>query len=190
VNCLTSVWRTLLPVTILMLTAACATSPTGRMQLMLVSPEAAIVESQKAYLATMDQLAREDRLSSDRAVATRVGEITGRIVTIAEERFPGSRSWAWSVAIIDDPETVNAWCMAGGRMAVYTGLLQQLNLTDDELAHIMGHEVAHALANHTAEQMSRALATNIGLAVVDATVDPSQLGLSGAALAAQLALQG
>jgi predicted Zn-dependent protease len=79
--------------------------------------------------------------------------------------------------------------MAGGRMAVYTGLLQHLELTDDELAHIMGHEAAHAIANHTAEQMSRALATNVGLATVGAVTNAGNLGLQGAALAAQLALQ-
>ena len=55
--------------------------------------------------------------------------------------------------------TVNAWCMAGGRMAVYTGLLEKIDPTDDELAQVMGHEISHALANHTAERMSVALAT-------------------------------
>ena len=73
-----------------------------------------------------------------------------------------------SVAIVDDPETVNAWCMAGGRMAVYTGLFAKLKLTDDEFAQIMGHEISHALANHTAERMSRAMATTLGVVAVGA----------------------
>jgi len=67
---------------------------------------------------------------------------------------PDSARWDWSVAIIDDPKAVNAWCMAGGRMAIYTGLLRQVDPTDDELAQVMAHEIAHALANHSAERMS------------------------------------
>ena len=117
----------------------CATSPTGRSQFMLISPEAAIVESETAYLSTVGELDREGKLVTDPELVGRIARITGRLVTVAEQTFPGSRDWQWSVAIIDDPDTVNAWCMAGGRMAVYTGLIEQLQLTDDELAQIMGH---------------------------------------------------
>jgi predicted Zn-dependent protease len=93
------------------------------------------------------------------------------------------------VAIIDDGETVNAWCMAGGRMAVYTGLFDQLKLTDDEFAQIMGHEISHALANHTAERMSRAMATSIGVIAVGAAADNKGIAMAGAAVAAKLALE-
>ena len=55
---------------------------------------------------------------------------------------PDSAKWQWSVQVIDDPKTVNAWCMAGGRMAIYTGLIKKLDPTDDELAQVMGHEIA------------------------------------------------
>jgi predicted Zn-dependent protease len=58
---------------------------------------------------------------------------------------------------------VNAWCMPGGKMAVYTGLLKSVQPTDDELAEVMGHEISHALLNHGREKMSRALATQAGL---------------------------
>ena len=133
------------------LLSACATSPTGRTQFMLISPEAAIVESRTAYLSTVSDLDKQDKLSSDKALAKRVATITGRLVTVAMQEYPRSADWEWSVAVIDDPDTVNAWCMAGGRMAVYTGLFEQLKLTDAEFAQIMGHEISHALANHTAE---------------------------------------
>lgn len=169
--------------------AACATSPTGRSQLMLVSPQAAIVESRKAYLSTVGQLGADDKLLDDPLVADRVATITGRLVTEAIREHPQSRDWEWSVALIDDPDTVNAWAMAGGRMAVYTGLFEKLQLTDAEFAHIMGHEIAHALANHTAERMSRAIATNMGIAVVGATSDSPALTTTGAAMAAKLALE-
>jgi predicted Zn-dependent protease len=167
----------------------CATSPTGRSQFMLISPEAAIVESKQAYLSTVGQLNANNKLLNDPLMADRVATITGRVVTEAIAQHPRTGDWEWSVALIDDDETVNAWCMAGGRMAVYSGLIKQLELTDDELAQIMGHEIAHALANHTAERMSRAIATNLGIAVVGATSENGQLAAAGAALAAKMALE-
>lgn len=167
---------------------ACVTSPTGRSQLMLVSPESAIVESKKAYLSTVGELDQEDKLVDDPALAKKVSTITGRLVTIATREFPGSANWEWSVAIVDDPEMVNAWCMAGGRMAVYTGLFEKLKLTDAEFAQIMGHEIAHALANHTAERMSRAMATSVGVVAIGALSDRPVVAMGGAAVAAKLAL--
>ena len=172
-----------------LLIVSCASSPTGRNQFLLISPEAAILESETAYLSTVGALDQEGKLVTDPNLMGRVGRITGRLVTIAEEDFPNSQDWQWSVAIIDDPETVNAWCMAGGRMAVYTGLIDQLKLTDDELAQIMGHEISHALANHTAERMSRALATTIGVVAVGVAADNSATAMAGAALLANLALE-
>ncbi|MDG0979604.1 MAG: M48 family metallopeptidase [Halieaceae bacterium] len=172
-----------------MVASACSTSPTGRSQFMIISPQAAIVQSQKAYADTVKQLGSKDQLSSDHRLADRVQRITGRLVTTAHDHYPSSRSWDWSVALIDDPDTVNAWCMAGGRMAVYTGLFEQLKLSDDEFAQIMGHEIAHALANHTAEQMSRAVAMQIGLSAISAASDGNNAATQGAQLAAVLALQ-
>ena len=165
----------------------CVTSPTGRSQFLLVSPDAAIAESRVAYLATVRQLQWEDKLLHDPLLAERVGEVTGRVVAATVARYPHTAGWNWSVALIDGPETVNAWCMAGGRMAVYSGLVHQLDLTDDELAQIMGHEIAHAVANHTAERMSMAIASGLGLAAVGATADNPR-ALQGAALAATLAI--
>jgi len=180
-----------LPTFIIMalLLVSCASSPTGRNQFLLISPEAAILESETAYLSTVGALDEEGKLATDPNLMGRVGRITGRLVTIAEEDFPNSQDWQWSVAIIDDPETVNAWCMAGGRMALYTGLIDQLELTDDELAQIMGHEISHALANHTAERMSRAMATTIGVIAVGVAADNSATAMAGTALLANLALE-
>lgn len=166
----------------------CATSPTGRTQFILISPDAAIIESETAYLDTVQQLEDDDKLVNDPLSVARVARITGRLVSIAIADYPESADWKWSVAIVDDTETVNAWCMAGGRMAVYTGLFDQLELTDDEFAQIMGHEISHALANHTAERMSRAMATAAGVAVVGAASDNSGAAMAGAALIANVAL--
>jgi len=181
--------KALLAALLISLISACATSPTGRKQFMLVSPESAILESKKAYLSTVSDFDQNDLLIDDPKTADRVATITGRLVSEAVALYPQTQSWEWSVAIVDDDETVNAWCMAGGRMAVYTGLFQQLKLTDDEFAQIMGHEISHALANHTAERMSRAMATNLGVVAVGVASDQSALALGGAALAAKVALE-
>jgi len=173
----------------LLVLTACSTSPTGRSQLMLISPEAAIVQSKTAYLSTVGELNKENKLVDDPRMADRVATITGRLVTEAIALYPDSRDWEWSVAIIDDDETVNAWCMAGGRMAAYTGLFEQLKLTDDEFAQIMGHEISHALANHTAERMSRAMAINLGVIAAGVASDSDGATMAGAAMAAKLALE-
>lgn len=171
------------------LAVSCATSPTGRSQFMLISPEAAIVESRKAYLSTVGELDQQNKLVDDPLMADRVATITGRLVTEAIAKYPRTRDWEWSVAIIDDDETVNAWCMAGGRMAAYTGLFEKLKLTDDEFAQIMGHEISHALANHTAERMSRAIAINAGVIAAGVASENSGMTMAGAALAAKFALE-
>ncbi|GAB5413772.1 MAG: M48 family metallopeptidase [Congregibacter sp.] len=174
---------------LLAFSTACTTSPTGRSQFMLISPEAAIVESKKAYLSTVGELDAKDKLVDDPLMADRVATITGRLVTEAIALYPHTADWEWSVAIIDDDETVNAWCMAGGRMAAYTGLFEQLKLTDDEFAQIMGHEISHALANHTAERMSRAIAINLGVVAAGVAADHHGAAMAGAALAAKFALE-
>lgn len=167
----------------------CVTSPTGRSQLMLMSPESAIVESAKAYASTVGELDKQSKLITDKAWVKRISDITGRLVTEAIRLQPETRNWDWSVAIIDDPETLNAWCMAGGRMAIYSGIVTKLKLTDDEIAQIMGHEISHALANHTAERMSRAILMNAGLTAAAAMTDNNGLVLTGTAMAAKLALE-
>jgi len=171
-----------------MLLSSCAVSPTGRTQFIIISPDAAIIESEAAYMDTVRQLDDEDKLVGDPLTVARVARITGRLVSIAVADFSTSADWKWSVAIVDDAETVNAWCMAGGRMAVYTGLFDKLELTDDEFAQIMGHEISHALANHTAERMSRAMATATGMAVIGAASDNSSVAMAGASVLANVAL--
>jgi predicted Zn-dependent protease len=159
---------------------------------MLVSPDQAISASAQAYQQTLTPLAKEGKIDSDPVVSERVQEVTGRIVAQAMQDYPRTQNWDWNVKVIDDPETVNAWCMAGGKMAVYTGLLEKVDPTDDELAQVMGHEVAHAIANHTAEKMSTAMATQVGLLGVAAVSGDSRYrnaALSGAALAAVYAIE-
>ena len=171
------------------LTVACATSPTGRRQLMLVSEESAISASKEAYAQTLKPLAEEGKINNDPALKQRVTAITEKLVAQAVKMRPASRNWEWSITVIDDPETVNAWCMAGGKMAIYTGLIEKLDASDDEIAQVMGHEIAHALANHQAEKMSVAMATTVGVVAAGAVSDRPGLAMTGAAAAAALAVK-
>ncbi len=168
---------------------ACATSPTGRSQLMLVSEDQAIAYSKEAYVETVGKLDKEGKLVTDPAVTGRVDRITRDLVRQAEKMRPATRNWDWEVKVIDDDEQVNAWCMAGGKMAVYTGLLEKIQPTDDELAQVMGHEISHALANHTAEKMSIAMATSLGIGVLSASSDRPGVAATAGAVAATLAIQ-
>ena len=154
--------RLLVAATLSATLAACATSPTGRKQLMLVSEQQAISASRQAYVQEMGKYRQAGKLVDEPKLLRRVEVITGRLVAQAVKMRPDSARWDWSVAIIDDPKAVNAWRMAGGRMALYTGLLRQVDPTDDELAQVMAHEIAHALANHSAERMSVAMASQAG----------------------------
>ncbi len=170
------------------LLTACATSPTGRHQLMLVSEDSAIASSKQAYLSTVKQLDDAGKLEENWVINKRIEVITGQLITEAIKMRPDTANWEWSVVVIDDPKTINAWCMAGGRMAIYTGLIKQLDPSDDELAQVMAHEISHALAKHTAEKMSMQVATSVGVAVVGIASDNTGVALSGAALTAMLAV--
>lgn len=169
------------------LLAACATSPTGRRQLMLVSESQAINASASAYVQMLKPFADKGKVDNDPTVKARVTRITERLVAQAVKMRPDTAAWEWDIKVIDDPKVVNAWCMAGGKMAIYTGLIQQVRATDDEIAQVMGHEIAHALANHQAEKMSMAMATSLGVAAVGAATDRPGVA-TGAALAATVAI--
>ena len=179
----------LLAAALTLLVAACATSPTGRKQLMLVSEDQAISSSRQAYAQEMGKYQKEGKLVTDPQVLKRVAVITERLVAQAVKMRPDSAQWQWSVQVIDEPKTVNAWCMAGGRMAIYTGLIKQVDPTDDELAQVMGHEIAHALANHTAERMSTAMAANAGIIAAGLLSDKPGQTMALAAAAATVAIK-
>jgi len=173
---------------------ACQSAPvTGRKQLMLVSESQAIEASKDAYAQTLAPIQKQGKLNDDSALKARVDNITARLVAQAILFRPDTASWDWQVAVIDDPKTLNAWCMAGGRMAIYTGIIQKLNLSDAEIAEVMGHEIAHALAKHTAERMSTAMASEmalqVGAALLGTQSATSQVALQAAAVATTVGVQ-
>ena len=180
----------------LALLAGCAQNPlTGRSQLMLVSESQAVIGSAQAYSQMMGQFDKKKQIETGTPRVEKVREITERLIAQAVRFRPETASWSWDVQLIDDPKTVNAFCMAGGKMAIYSGMWEKLKATDDEVAQVMGHEIGHALANHTQERMSVAMATSVALQVAAISVSSRSnspaagLALSGAALAAAVAIQ-
>jgi predicted Zn-dependent protease len=170
------------------LVSACATNIAGRKQVMLVSEDSAIAASKQAYVQTLAPFDEAGKLDNNKAIVNRVNSITDKLIKQAILLRPNTKDWQWSVKVIDEPETVNAWCMAGGKMAIYTGLINKLSATDDEIAQVMGHEISHALANHSAERMSVAMATGLALQVMQATTEATETQLGLTAAAAQVAL--
>lgn len=158
---------------VMMTVSGCATNAiTGRSQLMIVSEESAIARSSSMYSSLIGDLAESGKLSTDSAQIARVKDITDRLITQAVTYRPQAKSWQWSVNVIDDPENINAFCMAGGKMAVYSGLIEKLKPTDDELAQVMGHEISHALASHTAEKLSVQMASELAVVTATAMANP------------------
>src|SRR5262245_46891422 len=145
------------------LLAGCATNTiTGRRQLMMVSEETAIRSSASAYSSMLGGFNKKGKVETGTARAQRVKEITDRLIAQAVRFRPDSAGWKWQVEVINEPKIVNAFCMAGGKMAIYTGFWEKVHATDDEIAAVMGHEIGHALASHTREKMSVGLTTAIG----------------------------
>ncbi|HET7363128.1 MAG TPA: M48 family metallopeptidase [Burkholderiales bacterium] len=175
--------------------AGCTTNPiTGRSQLVgLVSEQEAISGSAEAYRQMMADLDKKKQIerpsgAKENPRVKKVEEITDRLIAQAIKFRPDSSGWRWEVQVINDPKTVNAFCMAGGKMAIYTGMWEQLKISDDELAQVMGHEISHALLDHTRERMSLARSTSLGVQVLAAATGVGSLGGQAMDTAAQLAL--
>ncbi len=154
-----------------------------RKQLMSASVPPA--ELQKAANQQYSQMMAEARkagaLDVDTAQVKRVQTITKRLIAQVGTFRPDAASWPWEVHVIRSDD-VNAWAMPGGKMAVYTGLINKTKATDDELAAVLGHEMAHALREHSREQISQQMATQMGLSVLSAVTGVAAAGDLGAAL--------
>lgn len=154
--------------------AACSNAPvTGRNQLMLVSESQAQEMGDQAY----KDIIAKSKLSSDPKYVDQVRRVGARVAKASDRP-----DYKWEFNVIDEAKTINAWALPGGKVAVYTGLLN-LGVSDDELAAVMGHEVAHALAQHSRERMSQALTQQIGLAALGASGKLGEGGLQAVNLA-------
>jgi predicted Zn-dependent protease len=151
--------------------AACQTVQTtqpgavgvNRKQMMLVSEEDIDKGAMVAYHQELDKARQQGALNADPLVYDRVQRITKRLIPQTAIFRPDAPQWHWEVNVQTSKE-VNAYCMPGGKVMVYTGLIKQLNATDAELATVLGHEIAHALREHSRERISRQYAEQLALA--------------------------
>ncbi|MEW6563377.1 MAG: M48 family metallopeptidase [Pseudomonadota bacterium] len=132
--------------------------------------------------ATAQYTDLKQQAASQRALAPASHPQTIRLRAIAQRMIPyaprfNSRAaqWQWEVNLIGSKQ-LNAFCMPGGKIAVYTGLLETLKLTDDEVAVVMGHEIAHALREHARERIGKSQATQLGVALLNQNVGGGKYG--------------
>jgi len=138
-----------------------------REQSMLVSSASINSAADQAYRKTLSEAQRKGQLNRDSAQVERLRAIARRLIPHTGAFRSDAPGWKWEVHLISSKDA-NAWCMPGGKMAFNTGLIERLRLSDEEIAAVMGHEIAHALREHARERASQAMAQSIGVAVIGA----------------------
>ncbi len=123
--------------------------------------------AKQQYVSVLKESGQKGQLNRDSVQTERVRRIAQRLVPQTAVFRDDAPAWQWEVNVISSDQ-VNAWCMPGGKIAVYTGLIDKLKITDDELAAVIGHEISHALREHARERMSRAAPVALGAEVLGA----------------------
>jgi len=150
-----------------------------RKQQMLVSSADMEASASKEYAQVLGEAKGKGLLNRNAAQAQRVRTIANRLIPQTGVFRPDALNWKWEVNVLTSEET-NAWCMPGGKIAVYTGLIDKLKITDDELAAVMGHEIAHALREHARERASQQVVANSAISIGAALLGLGDLGKQGA----------
>jgi predicted Zn-dependent protease len=127
----------------------------------LVSAKEIEQQAAQEYGQLMAQAQKKGVLNQNPQQLQRVRAAAQRLIPHTRVFRPDATAWKWEANVLTSKD-VNAWCMPGGKIAVYTGLIERLNATDDELAAVMGHEIAHALREHARERIGRQMATQTG----------------------------
>lgn len=176
------------------LTLTSCTSTTGagatgvdRQQLLLVSSEQVLQMSAQSYAKSVQDARSKRVLDTNTAQVNRLKSIANRLVGQVGTYRADAARWDWEVHTIKSDQ-LNAFVMPGGKIMFYTGIIDRLNLTDDEIAAIMGHEISHALREHSRERLSREYATQTGIGVAASIFGLSQGQAQLAGVAGDLGL--
>ena len=152
----------------------------------LVSADTVERSSVQQYAQMLQQAAAKNALGGkDHPQVRRLRAIARNLIPFTVAWNPRARDWQWEVNLIGSKQ-INAFCMPGGKIAFYSGILEQLKLTDDEVAMVMGHEIAHALREHARERMGKNAATGIGASLIGQFFGLGQLGQTVTNYGAQL----
>jgi predicted Zn-dependent protease len=158
-----------------------------RKQLLLVSEKEMQQGGEKAYASVLSEAQKSKTLNVDAKLTQRVKGIAARIIPQTAVFRADAPKWNWEVNVLKSDE-LNAWCMPGGKIAFYTGIIEKLKLTDAEIAAIMGHEIAHALREHSRERASQQALQNAGLSLLGKYSGLGQGSMDLAALTMNLTL--
>ena len=138
------------------------------------------------YAQMLQQAASQNSLAGkDHAQLRRLRSIASRIIPFALPWNPRAKDWRWEINLLGSKQ-INAFCMPGGKIAFYSGILEQLKLTDNEVATVMGHEIAHALREHARERMGKSAATGMGASLLGQVLGLGDLGRTVTNYGAQL----
>ena len=122
------------------------------------------LKASESYYTLLSEARSENALDTRSKTARRVHQVFNRMVPVANADNRTGIPFDWQMNVLRSDE-LNAWAMPGGKMAVYSGLVEKLHLTDDELAAVIGHEMTHALREHTKAQVGQQLLTGIGMQI-------------------------
>ncbi len=152
----------------------------------LIPPEQIEAAGQQQYAKMMQQAQQQRALApSTDPQLRRLRFIAQRIIPLTSSWNARAQQWQWEVNLLGSKE-INAFCMPGGKIAFYYGILKTLQLTDDEVAMVMGHEIAHALREHARERMGKTMATNGVIELGSALFGLGNMGRSIAGIGGQL----
>ena len=138
-----------------------------RKQYMLVSEQETEQAAAAAYRQELGKANSSGALNTDRKATDRVRRISARLIAQVPVFRADAAKWPWEVNVLKTDE-LNAYCMAGGKIMVYTGLMDKLKTSDDELAAVLGHEISHALREHSRERISQAYGQQLVIGLVGA----------------------
>ena len=148
---------------------SCSSTPITKRKQLKIYPESTInANAAKAYVA----FKKKAKMSKDIGTLNMIKMIGSKMEKAITYYFKSknlkdpTNNFKWEYILVDDDKTLNAWCMPGGKIAIYTGILK-VTKNEDGLANVMGHEIAHAVAKHSVERASAAMALNLGTAVIE-----------------------